>query len=497
MSKDDPAETLVLEYNLFDLPTAQHKAGLAGLLLMVESMKRRRMENVPDVRSATRSSACIAFTSAAFQSTLGDLYKGTEVQTKTGKTKFSPAMDYLNGLGVETVWIKAWQDCVCSVVRKGAALAVYGKPYTSAKEFKALLAGNGSSEKTPASLIVPGEQENAETVPVRGTRAQNFLLHFTLIPCLLFIPRFVVKNQKTHGWEESFHLNSKRRGPFFAVCVPEPADLQRFVGEVATMIRRLTGEKIGYRPREAVVHSVEEGGLEYMRQLLHERASGEETAEVLAAVEVCLLEKQGTKNIRVLGTLEAVPSRRLLAQYLAIRGSFRNPLYNTCRLRNLLAGREWLSGTDALFSHYPFDFFILSQEKTPRYIPFFGRDAKRTFQSIGEDLKHRKGASPVDESDKRSDRLAELVYRLTRAYVEREAAEKSELDREALAKMKDGRGRRVYPKKYREMREKVCTGAFLAMRGRRAEDFLEYFVGTICSIPQFLKNDEYVYLCTD
>jgi CRISPR-associated protein Cmx8 len=32
------------------------------------------------------------------------------------------------------------------------------------------------------------------------------------------------------------------------------------------------------------------------------------------------------------------------------------------------------------------------------------------------------------------------------------------------------------------------------MRGRRAEDFIEYFTGTICSVPQFLKEDEFVAL---
>ena len=30
---------ITLEYDLYELPTAQHKAGLAGLLLMIESMK--------------------------------------------------------------------------------------------------------------------------------------------------------------------------------------------------------------------------------------------------------------------------------------------------------------------------------------------------------------------------------------------------------------------------------------------------------------------------
>jgi CRISPR-associated protein Cmx8 len=45
---------------------------------------------------------------------------------------------------------------------------------------------------------------------------------------------------------------------------------------------------------------------------------------------------------------------------------------------------------------------------------------------------------------------------------------------------------------YREAREKVCKGAFLAIRGRKSrEEFTSFFTGTICSVPQFLPQGEY------
>lgn len=52
--------------------------------------------------------------------------------------------------------------------------------------------------------------------------------------------------------------------------------------------------------------------------------------------------------------------------------------------------------------------------------------------------------------------------------------------------------RRLMPREYREAREKVCQGAFLAMRACRArQDFVEHFTGTICAVPQFLPPDQY------
>ena len=96
-------------------------------------------------------------------------------------------------------------------------------------------------------------------------------------------------------------------------------------------------------------------------------------------------------------------------------------------------------------------------------------------------------------SETRSDdRLATLVHRLTRAFVNHETKEKSKVDFESLRR--DDQGRVHYPEAYREAREKACSNAFLAIRGRRAEDFVEYFTGTICSVPQFLKEDEFLAL---
>jgi hypothetical protein len=43
--------SLTVRFDLFDLPTAQHKAGLAGMLLQIQSMgNRRRPENtIPEI----------------------------------------------------------------------------------------------------------------------------------------------------------------------------------------------------------------------------------------------------------------------------------------------------------------------------------------------------------------------------------------------------------------------------------------------------------------
>lgn len=52
--------------------------------------------------------------------------------------------------------------------------------------------------------------------------------------------------------------------------------------------------------------------------------------------------------------------------------------------------------------------------------------------------------------------------------------------------------RKSVPREYRDAREKVCQVAFLALRACRArQDFVEYFAGTICSVPQYLPQRDY------
>ncbi len=74
MSTTDKKQTLYLEYDLFELPTARHKAGLAGLLLIIESMKRRRMTTIPVIRKLTPTSVYFAFTRKSMQVLFDYLY---------------------------------------------------------------------------------------------------------------------------------------------------------------------------------------------------------------------------------------------------------------------------------------------------------------------------------------------------------------------------------------------------------------------------------------
>lgn len=73
-------DAVAVRYDLHDLPTAHHKAGLAGLLLQIASMTiRRPAEEVPQIEANGAASVCVRFTPCSLQCLFDELYAGKRV----------------------------------------------------------------------------------------------------------------------------------------------------------------------------------------------------------------------------------------------------------------------------------------------------------------------------------------------------------------------------------------------------------------------------------
>ena len=96
--------------------------------------------------------------------------------------------------------------------------------------------------------------------------------------------------------------------------------------------------------------------------------------------------------------------------------------------------------------------------------------------------------------------LAKRVHDMVAQYVNRKTESRCGIKWEDFKDKRvvdsdTGRARVAIPQEYRDAREKVCEGAFLAMRSRKTrEDFTTYFVDTICAVPQYLPERDYYQL---
>jgi CRISPR-associated protein Cmx8 len=522
--------TLTLEYDLHALPTAQHKAGLAGLLLMIESMRLRKMSPLPVV-TYDASKATVSLTMENLQSVFDDLYDASWIEV-TSKSKWKnkspkrevtsetenpdgkptkaksyvydqyvPKGEFLKSLlPVDgDLWLKLWRDMLWETLRgRPTTRRVYeeradNRPSSEGRATWAALIrsaqrrtdGKTLTDGIASSLFIGAQNSNAEGVPFQGTVEDNLLLNFWHIASLTFVPRLIRKNQMTRVYQ------AEETG--YVLAVPEPANLRDFVADALHLIRSLDTERSGFRPRSSSISVPEESGLEYIYRLAGSRLGQKEISYSLAGVEIYHLEKRGN-NIVTLANVRLSADEQVLIGYAGIRSNCRNPLFRGQRIKNLLSQTPWYTGMDTVFHQYSSEFFTSDQGKTPRTIPFFGYDVARTVNSIENNLRildSTKGGNPMS-AEVHDDRLASCVYQMTREYVNRRTEEKSGAKYDDFKKNKDSRGRVVYPQQYREAREKVCSDAFLAMRSRRESDFVEYFTGTICSVAQYLPEQDYL-----
>ncbi|MEW6429325.1 MAG: type I-MYXAN CRISPR-associated protein Cmx8 [Thermodesulfobacteriota bacterium] len=522
---------LTLSYNLFDLPTAQHKAGLAGLLVMIETMRRRGLAPLPVIQETTATSATITFNKETMQSLFDDLFDAevVEVQVKAkwqgkppkreesisvnveGKEKKEKRFVYdvlrPKGLFLQTLypdgeggWIQIWRNMLWNILRaQPAARKVYeeraerrpssqsDKVYHGLKKALAKSAkGKQQSESLAGTVFIGAQDKNAELVSFSGTPMENLLLHFWHIAALLFIPRsFSVERSQ----ERNTAIKWQDYG--FAITIPEVSHLEYFVADLMDILQQLDAKMAGTRPASSLIDLSEEGGLEYLYHLVKHRIDRHSLHDSVSAVEIYHVQKQGN-NVRMLAAERLQPDEVLLNRYEKVRANRMNPIFKSFYLRNLLQSERWYENSTFPLSTYPAELLVHKTGKTPFNFPFLGRDARRKFTNIQEELKHME-ADEMQTEKGRDDLLARRVYDLVRHYVRIKAEGRSGKKLDTFPK--DEKGHIIsYPQEYREAVEKVCLDAFLAMRGRREQDFVEYFTGSLCSVPQFLPPDDYLLL---
>lgn len=517
---ETPSE-IELKYNLYDLPSAQHKAGLAGLLLMIESMKRRKMKDVPKIASLSSTEAVIQVDPRSLQALFDDYYDAQKVEVSS-KTKWQgqdplreeeveielaegrkkkekrfvyratqPKAAFLAALnGGSEPWLKLYRDMLWSTLRsRPTTRGIYdtraeGAPAGEAGLTWKLLVKCNAPERAgkmpvasiSSAIFIGAQDTNAEQVPFQGTAEQNLLLHFWPVAARIFAP-----------FKVDVKGDSVDAGYVFAI--PEPSDLRDFLDDYLDVLGSLDATLQGYRPRQARIDVPAEGGLEYLGAMARRRVAKGATGFSLTCVEVIHLEKQGN-NVRMHSAQRIQPSLDALEQYDVIKQSFWNPLFRGVRLSNLLDGRRWYAGFDSLMALWPQKFFVYKQGETPAHLSFFGNDARRAFSLLRENSP-KQGELPMD-TETRENALALRVHDLVRSYVNRRTEDKCGISYDAFKDKRDERGNVIMPQAYREAREKVCTDAFLAIRGRNDGDFLEYFAGTICSVPQYLNRDDFL-----
>lgn len=501
---------VTLRWDLAELPSSQHRAGLAGLVLMVRWLNRNKYKGTCNLTRVDAAGATLEIDLAGMKALFDEVYAASSEEQerdallknrqkevikplktivrkvedpKTHKMKEKkvyiypqvvpcggPLVDWdRSAQGSNGLWIKLWRDLVWEVLR---GVPAQREPYNARAEneethdaeetWESLLKPDNPTVDLPSTYYLGAQAKTAESIPFRDRARQQFLLHFWPFAVQVYVPQVVDRE-------------GKRKFTGYAVAIPDVADLKTFCGELPKVLDGRGIEKNGYRPRDAVVDLAVEGALDLLKRLHEQVAKKEaarETSDLVLGVDVIHVEKEGN-NVRVRGSTRLEPMQQMLDEYAQLKGAFWNPDFCRQRLINLVNQREWWSGFDTLMCTLPSERTISNN--------YFQHDAREAFKTSEVAMQKAKeeGGTPSLEA---------LVYHVVGGYVFRKLKMKYGLDWEH-AKANDH-----LKKEYEEKKEKVAKEAFLAARSRTGADFVDFFTSTLCSVPQHLPEGEYLAL---
>lgn len=521
----DGAERVELSYTLAELPSAQHRAGLAGLLWLIDWLRQQgSVRGVCQIVSRERSRAALLFDREGLRCLFDELYaasaelkpepkqrkdkKGdliapvkTETREKTetdktGKSKTKsetlyfyptviPRVRFLIDLdpqkSEDSLWVKLWRDMLWSILRGvPATRAPYeeraaGEASQDAEDvFDSLLRPPTHALDLSSTLYLGAQACTAENVSFRDRARYQLLLHFWPLIAQIYCP-YVLDAQK-----------GEREFVGYAIAIPDVADLPRFLRAWENMMHDRLPNKVAYRPQGAVIDVAVESALDLAGRLHQSIATleGEKgTRPAILGVEVLHMNKEGN-NVRLLSSDRLDPTFGQLREYEQIKRACWDVVFRRQRLLNLIKNRPWYFGFDGLAATLPYKSQFFGSAR-------FRRDAFSHFEQLRKEMNEQEhAAASGSASGEAQDELSVAVYRLARSYVRRKVKSKYGLDwkdsfrnPESLTP-EDRRARDAYADK----QEKVASEAFLAVRGRTGADFAEYFCASLCSVPQAISE---------
>ncbi len=491
---------LRLDYQLAALPSAQHRAGLAGLVLMVKYLHRQpdfnkceeavvKVEDLNEFGVKLRLNleglkALFDLTYKAFEDERStetkikkyDRIEEKEVTDKKGINKlvrryiykvtvpdggFLVDCDQSCEDGKNGIWIKLWRDMLWQIVR--------GVPSTR-KSFNSRV--NGASYSQDAEKIwvelqqplkIVGQSgnyflgamaSNPENISTFDKVSYQFLLHFWVFAAQVYCPAILDKD-------------GKRELAGYALAIPDVANLRNFCRVFEEVLKARKIDKWKYLPREAVIDLPEEAALDLLlllkNRLAREIGDGQIRRTVLG-IELIHAQKVGN-NIKIRSISQVEPIKTQVDRYAQIKDAYWCPWFRKQRLLNLLKEQS-----------KPWDEFDAVLSRIPRKWledPLFSHDARELF-------KNEAGITKMKQEIRE---YAQIVYNVCLYYVLGKLESKYEL------KWDKCKGNPKKEEDYNTKKYKIANEAFLAARSRTEDKaFIDYFVSTLYP---FVKKEEF------
>lgn len=507
----NPSSPVSLRWDLAELPSSQHKAGLAGLALCVKFLQRRNPKGTCEIETIDPGGLTLRVDRQGMQSLFDDIYAASheeqerdkkfqkktasgakvdvepkwtyekEVVDKSGVKKTRTVYVYEQCIprgeliadwdvvadGGHQLWLKLWRDLVWTTLRGVPATreayqcrAEKREASDGAEAWDELVTSPAVSVELPSTYYLGAQARSAENVSFRDVARLRFLLHFWPFVVPIYVPAVIGRD-------------GERDFVGYVIVVPDVANLEEFVFYWERVARERSSDASGYRPRDAVVDVADEAGLDMARRMFAviRRLQGAAANPAwLPAVDVFHVEKDGN-NVRVRSVRRIDLWRDRADMYRAVREKYWSPLFRRRRILSILDDENhWSVGFGRLCATSPQELTIEDSK--------FRHDCRLAFTEV-EMTEANRGEEKT---------LEQLIYEVVRTYVFGRLESKYDLkwDQNVKGKGPDKE------KDYNDKKAKIAREAFLAVRSRTGMAFISYFTGTICSVSQWLNRDSYL-----
>lgn len=526
-AKPAPPAEIEVSYDLRDLPSAQHKAGLAGLLLQIENMCERQQVGqlpssceIPKVIERTPTTARVRFTERSLQDLFDDLYDAEpamprsklkqesstkkrkkpsqvfepdDLKSQSKEDRFRPKGHFLRRYteGAKESWYNLWCDMIFAVPRNKPMThlpykdRVGGLPTREGsatwKELlardKALALGKAATAELAGSLMLAVQALTAEAVPFEDRVEAKLLLHFWLLTARVFVPQRV-------------DADGKAEFVGYTLAIPEVEHLEKFCNRYKHLLERLDAKKNLFRPAGAVIALPEQGPLEFLHdldRLATEKAIAEGPAAYVAGMEFFHMVVVG-KNVKLRAHGRISVEKSVLEEYARLRCECFNPVLLAGRLRAYLHARPWYEALDTPIHEREWWHFVHSSQerrRTPTAMIGFAWEVDRYFKqlrSTGPEA-HNSEAIPMEQHAASPEAVDAIVYEMVRVYVRERACKRADIDPKQV---EDWWTRTA------DERRDVCAKLFLELRSRHGDDFVGHFTDTFASVAQWLDEDRFL-----
>lgn len=509
-------KTLTLDFKLAELPSAQHRAGLAGLILMIRELEKQEwfedrqengalleIENLDKYGTSIQLNlegliALFDLTYLSFKeerkskSKIKDFIRVDEIEVEeNGKKKIqkyyvyeviTPTAGFLEqwDKSEKKAWLKIWRDMFWSIIKGVPATR---NPFNSRCD---LNLWEGQSFTKDAESVWKGLQKpkkntgqsgafylgamavNAENVSTDDLIKWQFLLHFWAFVAQVYCPSILDKD-------------GKRNFNGYVIVIPDIANLEDFCDELPDILSDRDTKVFGFRPQESIIDIPEEGALDLLnliRQRIAKKAVSNSLSDLILGVEVIHAEKQGN-SIKLHSVSYLQPIEEQVDDYQTIKDLYYCPWFRRQRLLNLI-NSKLDSQSNSLVKRLPWDGFgdLLSrvpQKWLRENHSYFSHDARQLFTQEGD--------FDMNKTTPKTREYAEIVYKIAQGFVIGKLASKYDLQWSKC------QGNPKLERDYDDKKEKIVNEAFLAIRSRTEKQaFIDYFVSTLYP---FVRQDEF------